>query len=42
MKERAILMILAEQQRKAEMFTVALCYDMFRLISLIEAFSLII
>lgn len=39
MKERAILMIFAEQQRSVEMFTVALSYDIFRLISLIKVFS---
>lgn len=38
MKERAILMIFAEQQRSVEMFTVALSCDMFRLISLIKLF----
>lgn len=40
MKERAILMISSEQQRSVEIFTVALSCDMFRLISLINVFSL--
>lgn len=39
MKERAILMIFAGQQRSFEMFTVALSCDLFRLNSVIKVFS---